>query len=82
MNVASFEPCLPPFQEIVVNHTKFHVGESVRFTSDTLGRSRTAGDYTVVRVLPLESGEQRYRTKGIGEVHERVAQESQLERRG
>jgi hypothetical protein len=64
-----------------VSHTKFIVGQSVRFTSNTVGRPGAEGDYTVVRVLPLESGEQKYRIKGASEPHERVAQESQLEDR-
>jgi hypothetical protein len=64
-----------------VSGTKFVVGQNVRFTSNTVGRPGAEGDYTVVRVLPLESGEQRYRIKGTGEAHERVAQESQLEDR-
>jgi hypothetical protein len=32
-------------------------------------------------VLPLENGEQQYRIKSASEQHERVATESQLDRR-
>jgi hypothetical protein len=67
--------------ESLLSHTKFHVGQNVRFTSNTVGRPGAEGDYTVVRVLPLEGGEQQYRIKGTSEAHERVAQENQLERR-
>jgi hypothetical protein len=69
------------FQESIVSDTKFSIGQHVRFTSNTVGRPGAEGEYTIVRVLPLESGEQRYRIKGTSEAHERVAQESQLERR-
>jgi hypothetical protein len=60
---------------------RFRVGDSVRFTSNTVGRPGAKDGYTVVRVLPLEQGEQQYRIKSASEAHERVAQESQLERR-
>ncbi|MCC6946246.1 MAG: hypothetical protein IT539_00630 [Bradyrhizobiaceae bacterium] len=60
---------------------RFRVGESVRYTSNTVGRPGARDGYTIVRVLPPENGEQQYRIKSASEAHERVAQESQLERR-
>jgi len=60
---------------------RFRVGESVRYMSNTVGRPGAKDGYTVVRVLPLENGERQYRIKSASEAHERVAQESQLERR-
>ena len=60
---------------------KFAVGDSVRYTSGTVGRPGDDGDYKVVRLLPAEGEEQRYRIKSANEAHERVALESQLDRR-
>jgi hypothetical protein len=64
-----------------VAKAKFRAGERVEFTSSTVGRPGAVGGYTVVRVLPLEGGEQQYRIKSASEQHERVATESQLDRR-
>lgn len=60
---------------------KFRVGDRVRFISGTVGRPGAEEGYTVVRVLPVEHGEPQYRIKSISEIHERVASESQLDRR-
>lgn len=60
---------------------KYAIGESVRYTSGTVGRPGDGGDYKVVRLLPPEGGEGRYRIKSVNEAHERVALESQLDRR-
>lgn len=61
--------------------TRFRIGDRVNFTSDTIGRPGMSGGYTVTSVLPVERGEQQYRIKSENEAHERVASESQLERR-
>lgn len=61
--------------------TRFRVGDRVNFTSDTVGRPGMGGGYTVTSVLPLERDEQQYRIKSESESHERVAAESQLDRR-
>jgi len=67
--------------EHVVTKTKFRMGERVLFTSGTVGRPGADDGYTIVRILPLENGEQQYRIKSASEQHERVATESQLDRR-
>lgn len=58
---------------------KYEVGENVRFTAAAVSRPGASGNYTVVRVLPLESDEQHYRIKHSAENYERVARESQLD---
>jgi hypothetical protein len=60
--------------------SKFTVGQSVRFTSNTFGRPGASGTYKILRLLPLENDEQQYRIKSAHESHERVARESQLDR--
>jgi hypothetical protein len=68
------------FREPRVNTHKFSVGQTVRFTSSTVGRPGAGGTYKVVRLLPQEGDEQQYRIKSTNEAHERVARESQLDR--
>jgi hypothetical protein len=68
------------FLEINVKMQKFTIGQTVRYTSGTVGRPGASGTYKVVRVLPLENDEQLYRIKSAHEAHERVARESQLDR--
>ena len=71
----------PACPEHVLTKTKFKMGERVLFTSGTVGRPGADDGYTIVRILPLEGGEQQYRIKSASEQHERVATESQLDRR-
>ena len=75
----------PPVQpvaapEIKVMPHKYHVGETVYFTSPTFGRASASGSYTVVKLLPSEGDDYQYRIKSSGEAFERVAKESQLDR--
>lgn len=75
----------PPVQpvaaeEIVLKRHKFHVGESVYYTSPTFGRAAATGSYTVVKLLPSEGDDYQYRIKSSGEAFERVAKESQLDK--
>jgi hypothetical protein len=75
----------PPVQpvtahEIKVMPHKYHVGETVYFTSPTFGRASASGNYTVVKLLPSEGDDYQYRIKSSGEAFERVAKESQLDR--
>ena len=60
---------------------KFRIGDSVHFTSGMVGRGGASGIYEVVRLLPTEGDEFQYRIKSATEAHERVAKQSQLERR-
>jgi hypothetical protein len=75
----------PPVQPIAmpepapVTH-KYHVGDTVYFTSPTFGRAAANGSYTVVKLLPSEGDDYQYRIKSSGEAFERVAKESQLDR--
>ena len=59
---------------------RFMVGQTVRFTSGTVGRPGAGGSYKIIRVLPLEGDEHQYRIKSAHEPHERIARESQLDR--
>ena len=67
---------------VPVTKTKYRIGDRVDFTSATVGRPGSGQGYTVMKILPVEQGEQQYRIKSSGEQHERVAIESQLDPRG
>jgi hypothetical protein len=75
----------PPVQpmaadELPIKTHKYHVGETVYFTSPTFGRAAATGSYMVVKLLPSEGDDYQYRIKSSGEAFERVAKESQLDR--
>ena len=75
----------PPMQpvsahEIPARLHKYHVGETVYYTSPTFGRAAASGSYIVVKLLPSEGDDYQYRIKSSGEAFERVAKESQLDR--
>jgi hypothetical protein len=57
---------------------KFKVGQSVRFTPGKLAPRAGGQAYTIVRALPAEGGEYRYRIKSVFEPYERMARESEL----
>jgi hypothetical protein len=59
---------------------KFHVGQSVYFTSSSFGRPAAAGTYKVIKLLPSDGDDYQYRIKSPSEAFERVAKESQLDR--
>ena len=67
---------------VPVTKTKYRIGDRVDFTSATVGRPGSGQGYTVIKILPVEQGEQQYRIKSSSEQHERVASESQLDPRG
>ncbi len=56
---------------------KFHVGQIVTIRP-ALSRNVPGGVYKVTKQLPENRGEFEYRIKGVDEVHERVARESEL----
>jgi len=58
---------------------KFHVGQTVFYTSSPISRPGASGSYKVVRQLPSDGEDYQYRIKNPGEAFERVAKESQLE---
>jgi hypothetical protein len=57
---------------------KFKVGQSVRFTPGKLTPPAGGQAYVIVRVLPAEDGEYRYRIKSVYEPYDRMARESEL----
>ena len=58
---------------------KFSVGQTVYYVGPFAG-SRVDGSVQVVKLLPFDGDEYRYRIKRVGEAFERVARESQLDR--
>jgi hypothetical protein len=58
---------------------KFSVGQTVHYTG-SYGRSGVSGSFRIVKLLPFEGDEYRYRIKRADEAFERVAKESQLDR--
>ncbi len=58
---------------------RYGVGQTVRFVARSSDNALSGG-YEIIRLLPEEAGEPRYRLKSVRESHERVAAESQLER--
>jgi len=63
----------------VLRSHKFHVGQTVFYTSSPITRPGASGSYKVVRLLPSDGDDYQYRIKNPGEAFERVAKESQLE---
>lgn len=57
---------------------KFAIGQSVHFSSNA--RVGASGVYKVVRLMPSENAQVRYRIKAAHENFERVAEEYQLTR--
>lgn len=74
------QPIVAPSPEMVARAHKYHVGETVYFTSPSFGRAAATGSYTVVKLLPSEGDDYQYRIKNSQEAFERVAKESQLDR--
>lgn len=60
---------------------KFRVGQAVEFFPDPGVDKVSRGRYTIVRLLPLEAGTPQYRLKNSTDGHERMARETQLDRR-
>jgi len=59
---------------------RFIVGQDVRLIPSMYARSAANGAYKVIRQLPFEGEEHRYRIKSAAENFERVVRESELER--
>lgn len=59
---------------------KFHIGQSVSYTSGPAGRPSANGSYKVIKLLPSDGDDYQYRIKSPGEAFERVAKERQLDR--
>jgi hypothetical protein len=58
---------------------KFKVGEAVTMRP-AASRNVPGGIYEVIKQLPDNDGERKYRIKSANEPHERVARESELSR--
>jgi len=56
---------------------KFEPGQMVRFAG---GRNAADGFYEIIQVLPSRDGELQYRIKSEREPHQRVVNESDLDR--
>ena len=62
-----------------MKHHKFAVGQSVEFRSSRLDLHISPGIYTVMRLLPVEHGDDcQYRVKYERDGRERIMRESQL----
>lgn len=59
---------------------KYSVGDFVLFAGST-GRRGMPGEYEILRLLPIESGQIQYRLRSKLERTERVAREDELSRR-
>ncbi|MDR3436252.1 hypothetical protein [Telmatospirillum sp.] len=57
---------------------KFKVGQTLRFVPGAFESGSRPGNYTIVRLLPPEGGENQYRIKNSLDGHERVVREHQL----
>ena len=67
------------FRRSALKEHKFQIGETVYFTSRPIGHMAANSTYQVVRLLPSDGADYRYRIKNANEAFERVARESQLE---
>ena len=57
---------------------KFKVGRAVTYTPGKLAMPPSAGEYKVIRCLPVSGQDLMYRIKSASEAFERVARESEL----
>ena len=66
-------------RRIALKEHKFHLGQSVYFTSRPIGHMIANSTYEVVRLLPSDGADFQYRIKNPKEAFERVVRESQIE---
>lgn len=59
---------------------RFHAGQSVRLARGPAYRASAPGEYKIIRPLPDSGSGPQYRVKSAREMHERVVNESDLER--
>jgi hypothetical protein len=57
---------------------KFGIGQEVYFQPGKIGMPATLSKYIVLRQMPLDGGERKYRIKSEEERFERVARESEI----
>ena len=61
-----------------MTYHKYKVGQTVNLIPNRLDRHLPSGAYTVLRLLPIEGLDIRYRVKNSRDGHERVVLEGQL----
>lgn len=79
MNIATMTVAQVAMPRPMLRAHKFHVGQTVLYTSSPISRPGASGTYKVVKLLPSDGDDYQYRIKNPGEAFERVAKESQLE---
>ena len=57
---------------------RFTIGQKLEFVRGRLDPGATGGTYTVLRLLPNDGLDRKYRVKNDRDGHERVCRESQL----
>jgi hypothetical protein len=57
---------------------KFKVGQRVTFTPSRSSYQAASQNYTIVKLLPPDQGQNQYRIKGLTETFERMAFEGDL----
>jgi hypothetical protein len=73
----TFEPAQQGAQAGKMAH-KFKIGQIVHYRPADRGNRAAIGTYAVTARLPEIEGQPAYRIKHFNEVHERIAQESEL----
>ena len=61
-----------------MTYHKFKVGQTVNLIPNRLDRHLPSGAYEIVRLLPIEGVDIRYRVRNARDGHERVVAEGQL----
>jgi hypothetical protein len=61
-----------------MTYHKFKVGQTVNVIPNRLDRHLPSGAYTILRLLPIEGVDIRYRVRNSRDGHERVVHEGQL----
>jgi hypothetical protein len=60
---------------------RYHAGQAVQFVPGRGVDHRAKGQYTVVRLLPMDGDTPQYRVKNKSDGHERMARENELSTR-
>jgi hypothetical protein len=68
----------PAVAGVSMTYHKFKVGQTVNLIPNRLDRHLPSGAYTVLRLLPIEGLDIRYRVRNSRDGHERVVLEGQL----
>jgi hypothetical protein len=68
----------PVVARVTMTYHKYKVGQTVNLIPNRLDRHLPSGAYTVLRLLPIEGLDIRYRVKNTRDGHERVVLEGQL----